>query len=60
MSIHSSMTFGVIGSGSWATALVKILTDNGQRVNWWVLHTGKSKTIMKVREESAILNSILY
>ena len=30
------MRIGVIGSGSWATALVKLFSNNQSHVNWWV------------------------
>lgn len=32
----SELRVGVVGSGSWASAIVKMLSENLDQINWWV------------------------
>jgi len=53
-------TFGIIGSGSWATALAKILTDNGHSINWWIRNAETISQIKKRRHNPHYLNSAYF
>ncbi len=54
------MRFGIIGSGSWATALAKILTDTGHTINWWVRHERIVSHLKSRRHNPEYLSSVHF
>lgn len=51
---------GIIGSGSWATALAKILTDNRHQINWWIRNTQTIEQIQKRKHNPHYLSSAYF
>lgn len=54
------MQFGIIGSGSWGTALAKMLTDNGLHINWCVRNADMVKHIQKRKHNPNYLTSVSF
>ncbi len=54
------MQFGMIGSGSWATALAKLLTDNGNKINWWIRNADTLKIIQEKGHNPHYLHSTFF
>ena len=54
------MQFGILGSGSWATALAKILTDNGKNINWWIRNDDTINHIQQRRHNPHYLSGAYF
>ena len=54
------MRFGIIGSGSWATALAKILTDKKHSIIWWIRNKDTIKHIREKGNNPRYLNSVKF
>ncbi|MEY3820408.1 MAG: hypothetical protein RL337_589 [Bacteroidota bacterium] len=54
------MRFGIVGSGSWATALAKILTDNGNAIHWWVRNADTIQYIQKRKHNPHYLSAAYF
>jgi glycerol-3-phosphate dehydrogenase (NAD(P)+) len=51
---------GVIGSGSWATALAKILTDGKHPIRWWIRNEATIQHLLLRRHNPTYLSSVYF
>jgi glycerol-3-phosphate dehydrogenase (NAD(P)+) len=56
----NKINFGIIGSGSWATALAKILTDNKNKINWWLRSDSNINSFKSRRHNPQYLPSAFF
>ena len=58
--MDESKKIAVIGGGSWATALVKILCNNVNSLNWYMRNEGAVAHILKFRHNPNYLQSVEF
>lgn len=54
------MQFGIIGNGSWATALAKILTDKKHAIHWWIRNEQNIQHIKQRGHNPTYLSSVQF
>ena len=52
--------YGVIGSGSWATAIAKMLSNNSEHVNWWIRSEESVDHLKKFKHNDRYLQSVEF
>jgi glycerol-3-phosphate dehydrogenase (NAD(P)+) len=60
ISMGTDASIAVIGGGSWATALVKLLLNNVQHINWFLRNEEDIKFIKKYSHNPKYLTSVLF
>ncbi|HKK81467.1 MAG TPA: hypothetical protein VJ909_04420, partial [Prolixibacteraceae bacterium] len=56
----SKANIGIIGSGSWATALAKILLTNAQSINWYFRNPDNIDFIKKYSHNPNYLGDVYF
>lgn len=51
---------GIIGNGSWGTALAKILTDNHHPITWWVRNPRSVRSLQERHHNAVYLTSVYF
>jgi len=56
----SNKKIAVIGSGSWATALVKILQNTQNNIGWWIRNPETANHIKNFGHNPRYLNTVQF
>ncbi|MFM7177868.1 MAG: NAD(P)H-dependent glycerol-3-phosphate dehydrogenase [Bacteroidota bacterium] len=56
--MESGKQIAVVGGGSWATALVKILSNNCDRIHWWIRNHEAVQSIQQNKHNPSYLSDV--
>lgn len=56
--MNSQQQIAVIGGGSWATAIVKILSNGTDKINWWVRSAETVEFVRKYKHNPSYLSDV--
>lgn len=51
---------GIIGNGSWATALAKLLTENKHKISWWMRSAAAVQHLIEKGHNEQYLSSVVF
>lgn len=58
--MHTKQQIAIIGSGSWATALAKILLNNVDRINWYFRNNDNIEQFKRFRHNPGYLRGVEF
>jgi len=58
--MKNNIKFAMLGGGSWATAIVKMLTENADVVNWYMRNTDAIEHIRTQKHNPNYLSSVEF
>ena len=50
----------VIGSGSWATALAKLILNNNSRINWYIRRSDRIEEFIRLHRNPVYLSDVSF
>jgi glycerol-3-phosphate dehydrogenase (NAD(P)+) len=56
--MESGKQIAIVGGGSWATALVKILSNNCDRIHWWMRSHEAVQSIQQNKHNPSYLSDV--